>query len=224
MYQALIIEDQKEVRDFIRNYYKDKDIELIEAWNGQEGLEKLNDHIDIVYLDIMMPGIDGYETCKLIRQQSQVPIIFISALSEDENQLTAYQLGGDDYVTKPFKPSLLYAKSIALLKRLAPNNYSQIKIGELILDINNHNLLIDNQIIRLSNKEFQLLHYLSKKPNQVLNREQIIHDVWGYDYLGNGRAVDTYIKRLRNIMKNYPYIVTVHHVGYILEVECHEIL
>lgn len=117
MYKALMIEDHKEVRDFVKEYFDHKEIEVIEAQNGYEGLAILDDTIDIILLDIMMPGIDGYEVCKQIRSQYNTLIVFISALSEDENQLKAYEYGADYYITKPFKPSLLYAKCLALLKR-----------------------------------------------------------------------------------------------------------
>ena len=115
--KTLMIEDHKEVRDFVKEYFDHKEIEVIEAQNGYEGLAILDDTIDIILLDIMMPGIDGYEVCKQIRSQYNTLIVFISALSEDENQLKAYECGADDYITKPFKPSLLYAKCLALLKR-----------------------------------------------------------------------------------------------------------
>lgn len=118
MYKALMIEDQKEVRDFVKEYFNDREIEIIEAMNGYDALRLIDNSIHLVLLDIMMPGIDGYEVCQKIRQKSDVPIIFISALSEDDNQLKAYELGGDDYITKPFKPSLLYAKAMALIKRV----------------------------------------------------------------------------------------------------------
>lgn len=126
-----MIEDHKEVRDFVKEYFDHKEIEVIEAQNGYEGLAILDDTIDIILLDIMMPGIDGYEVCKQIRSQYNTLIVFISALSEDENQLKAYEYGADDYITKPFKPSLLYAKCLALLKRNKKVEINQIKSGNV---------------------------------------------------------------------------------------------
>lgn len=215
MYKALMIEDHKEVRDFVKEYFDHKEIEVIEAQNGYEGLALLNNTIDIVLLDIMMPGIDGYEVCKQIRNQYDTIIIFISALSEDENQLKAYEYGADDYITKPFKPSLLYAKCLALLKRNKKVEINQIKSGSVLLDLGKHILVIGEDDITLTDKEFKLLHYLMKNQGIVLSREKILDALWGYDYYGDGRAVDTYIKRLRKRLGKYScYIQTVVKTGY----------
>lgn len=215
MYKALMIEDHKEVRDFVKEYFDHKEIEVIEAQNGYEGLALLNNTIDIVLLDIMMPGIDGYEVCKQIRNQHDTLIIFISALSEDENQLKAYEYGADDYITKPFKPSLLYAKCLALLKRNKKVEINQIKSGSVLLDLGKHILVIGEDDITLTDKEFKLLHYLMKNQGIVLSREKILDALWGYDYYGDGRAVDTYIKRLRKRLGKYScYIQTVVKTGY----------
>ena len=147
MYKALMIEDHKEVRDFVKEYFDHKEIEVIEAQNGYEGLAILDDTIDIILLDIMMPGIDGYEVCKQIRSQYNTLIVFISALSEDENQLKAYEYGADDYITKPFKPSLLYAKCLALLKRNKKIETNQLQSGKVILDLDKHILVIEENDI-----------------------------------------------------------------------------
>ena len=150
MYKALMIEDHKEVRDFVKEYFDHKEIEVIEAQNGYEGLAILDDTIDIILLDIMMPGIDGYEVCKQIRSQYNTLIVFISALSEDENQLKAYECGADDYITKPFKPSLLYAKCLALLKRNKKIETNQLQSGKVILDLDKHILVIEENDIILT--------------------------------------------------------------------------
>jgi CheY-like chemotaxis protein len=150
MYKALMIEDHKEVRDFVKEYFDHKEIEVIEAQNGYEGLAILDDTIDIILLDIMMPGIDGYEVCKQIRSQYNTLIVFISALSEDENQLKAYEYGADDYITKPFKPSLLYAKCLALLKRNKKIETNQLQSGKVILDLDKHILVIEENNIVLN--------------------------------------------------------------------------
>ena len=197
MYKALMIEDHKEVRDFVKEYFDHKEIEVIEAQNGYEGLAILDDTIDIILLDIMMPGIDGYEVCKQIRSQYNTLIVFISALSEDENQLKAYEYGADDYITKPFKPSLLYAKCLALLKRNKKIKTNQLQSGKVILDLDKHILVIEDQGI-------------------VLSREKILDALWGYDYYGDGRAVDTYIKRLRKRLGKYSYYIqTIVKTGYV---------
>lgn len=215
MYKALMIEDHKEVRDFVKEYFNHKEIEVIEAQNGYEGLSLLDDTIDIILLDIMMPGIDGYEVCKQIRSQYNTLIVFISALSEDENQLKAYEYGADDYITKPFKPSLLYAECLALLKRNKKIETNQLQSGKVILDLDKHILVIEENDIVLTDKEFKLLRYLMKNQGIVLSREKILDTLWGYDYYGDGRAVDTYIKRLRKRLGKYSYYIqTIVKTGY----------
>lgn len=215
MYKILMIEDHKEVRDFVKEYFTNKEIEIIEAQNGYEGLSLLDETIDLILLDIMMPGIDGYEVCKQIRSKYSTLIVFISALSEEENQLKAYEYGADDYMTKPFKPSLLYAKCMALLKRNNKRERHQIKSGKVILDLDKHILVIDEDNIILTDKEFKLLRYLMENQGIVLSREIILDALWGYDYYGDGRAVDTYIKRLRKRLGNYSsYIQTIVKTGY----------
>lgn len=219
MYKALMVEDQKEVRDFVKEYFQSKEIEIVEAMNGHEALAMIDHSIHLVLLDIMMPGIDGYEVCQKIRAQYNVPIIFISALSEDDQQLRAYELGADDYITKPFKPSLLYAKSMALIKRVNQIVEDKIVFGKLILNINKHCLIIDGQEKKLTDKEFKLLQYLLKYQGKVISREKLLDDLWGYDYYGDGRAVDTYIKRLRKCLGLYSYYIkTIVKTGYLLEV------
>lgn len=223
MYRILICEDQKEVRTFIKEYFETKDMEIIEAWNGEEALTKLNHHIDLVLLDIMMPGIDGYEVCKQIRKKSQVPIIIISALSEEENQLKGYELGADDYITKPFKPSLLYAKVIAILKRNSMKKEEILTVGNIKLNTYKHELIIDNENMKLTKKEYALLEYFIHHRGMILTREELLNNVWGYDYFGDGRAVDTYVKRVRKHLGKYSYYIqTMIRVGYMMEVKDEE--
>ena len=199
-----MIEDHKEVRDFVKEYFDHKEIEVIEAQNGYEGLAILDDTIDIILLDIMMPGIDGYEVCKQIRSQYNTLIVFISALSEDENQLKAYEYGADDYITKPFKPSLLYAKCLALIHE------------DILMDMDKHAVTVAGQLCELTFKEFELLKYLMLNQGIVLSREKILDALWGYDYYGDGRAVDTYIKRLRKRLGKYSYYIqTIVKTGYV---------
>ena len=223
MFKVLMVEDQKEVRDFVKEYFQKREIQIIEAMNGYDAISFIDETIDLVLLDIMMPGIDGYEVCLQLRKKSQVPIIFISALSEDDNQLKAYELGGDDYITKPFKPSLLYAKCIAMIKRTNHIVENKMTFGKLILDINKRLLISQRKEKRLTDKEFQLLKYLLDHQGQVIPRGQLLDNLWGYDYYGDGRTVDTYIRRLRKKFGEYAfYIQTVVKTGYMLEVKDHE--
>lgn len=213
MYKALMIEDHKEVRDFVKEYFDHKEIEVIEAQNGYEGLAILDDTIDIILLDIMMPGIDGYEVCKQIRSQYNTLIVFISALSEDENQLKAYEYGADDYITKPFKPSVLYAKCQAILNR---SKKTEKEDKETIwLDESKHLMYVDGEAVALPNKEYLLMELFLNNKNQLFTRSQILNKVWGYDYYGDGRAVDTYIKKLRKKLGVHSHrIQTIMKAGY----------
>jgi len=193
--KVLLIEDEKLIRMFIVEYFSKQGAKVVEATDGYEGLSLLDNSFDIVLLDIMMPGIDGYEVCKLIRQKSDVPILFISALSEEENKLKGYELGADDFISKPFTPSLLYAKCNALLRRIR----GEKELKEGIIEV----------------KEYYLLVYLMKNKNRVITRSQLLDQVWGYDYFGDQRIVDTYIKKLRKKLgEAAPYIQTIVKSGY----------
>lgn len=219
MYKILLVEDEELIRNFIKEYFSKKEIEIIEASDGLEAIELFRDDFDLVLLDIMMPHLNGYEVCRKIRDIKQTPIIFISALFEDEDQLKAYELGADDYITKPFKPSLLYAKCMALIKRdkkLLPT----IKVGDLVLHTDTHEIEIDFEKKSLSNKEFSLLMYFVENKDILLTRDQILNKIWGYDYYGDARAVDTYVKMLRKNLKGCSnYIHTVIKSGYRFSIE-----
>lgn len=219
MYNVLVVEDEFHIRNIIKEFFEMKGIHVIEACQGYEALELINDNIDLILLDVMMPGIDGYEVCKQMRMKSSKPIIFLSALSEDENQLMAYQLGADDYMTKPFKPSILYAKVIAMIRRDQKRDEDIVTYGHIQLDKINHLLIVDNQPVALPHKEYELLAYLCQHDRQLLTREQILDKIWGYDYYGDGRAVDTYIKKLRKKLGKYSaYIQTIIKTGYMFKV------
>lgn len=211
--KVLLVEDEKLVRVFIVEYFKKKNAEVIEAADGYEALTKLDDSFDIVLLDIMMPGIDGYEVCKLIRQKSNVPVLFISALSEEENKLKGYELGGDDFISKPFTPSLLYAKCNALLRRM--NGEKELREGIIEVDEDTHQVKVNGEVIALSHKEYYLLVYFMKNKRKVITRTELLDQIWGYDYYGDQRIVDTYIKKLRKKLKDAsPYIQTIVKSGY----------
>lgn len=216
MYHILLVEDEKLVRDFITEYFNKREIKVIEATNGYEAISLINEKIDLILLDIMMPGIDGYEVCKQIRSSSNIPIIFISALSLDDNQLLAYQLGADDYITKPFKLSILYAKCLAMIKRNYHDDLNDIiKYGLIKLDNNFHQVIVDGKEKKFTPKEYAMLTYFIKNHDRLLSREQLLNDLWGYDYYGDGRAVDTYIKKIRKLIAPLDYIKTIRKSGYI---------
>lgn len=218
MYKILLIEDDLDIRNIITKYFHKRDIQVIQASDGYSGLSLMNEDIQMVLLDIMMPGIDGYEVCQQIRYHYQLPIVFISALSDEDNQLKAFELGADDFMTKPFLPSVLYAKCLAICKRQDKQQINLKTFGHLQIDYDNRQVYIDNQLLELTHKEYLLLEYFTQYPYRLLEREQILDAIWGYDYYGQARAVDTYVKKLRKKLGKYAnYIQTVFKVGYIFK-------
>lgn len=220
--KVLLIEDEKLIRQFIVEYFQKQGEEVIEASDGYEGLSLLDESFDLILLDIMMPGIDGYEVCKQVRQKNDIPILFISALSDDDNKLKGYHLGADDFISKPFTPSLLYAKCNVLLKRFKKDEQHETMIEEGILRINDdtHEVFVDGQQTALSHKEYQMLIYFIDNKRKILSRDQLLDHIWGYDYYGDQRIVDTYVKKLRKKLKEAaPYIQTVVKIGYMFDVK-----
>lgn len=222
MYKILVVEDEYHMRQIIKTYFTEQGVEIVEAAQGYEALEQMNESIDLVLLDIMMPGIDGYEVCKQVRQKNDIPILFISALSDDDNKLKGYDLGADDFISKPFTPSLLYAKCNALLKRFKKDEEQATTIDEGIIHINDdtHEVFINEQKTSLSHKEYQMLIYFIENKRKILSRDQLLDHIWGYDYYGDQRIVDTYVKKLRKKLKEAaPYIQTVVKIGYMFDVK-----
>lgn len=218
--KVLLIEDEKLIRQFIVEYFAKQGEEVQEASDGYEGLSLLDDSYDIVLLDIMMPGIDGYEVCKMIRQKSDVPILFISALSEDDNKLKGYHLGADDFISKPFTPSLLYAKCSALLKRLhkSEDKGTMLEEGKIRVNEDTHEVFVEDEAIILSHKEYQMLIYFMENKRKILSRDQLLDHIWGYDYYGDQRIVDTYVKKLRKkLLGAATYIQTIVKIGYMFD-------
>lgn len=211
--KVLLVEDERLVRVFIVEYFKKQKSLVVEAEDGYQALTLLDNSYDIVLLDIMMPGIDGYEVCKLIRQRSNVPIIFISALSEEENMLKGYELGADDFISKPFTPSVLYAKCRSLMRRM--NNEKKLKEGLVEIFEDTHEVKVNGENIVLSHKEYVLLVYFMKNKRKVISRDELLDKIWGYDYYGNQRIVDTYVKKLRKKLNEAaPYVQTIVKFGY----------
>lgn len=218
----LLVEDEIRIRFLLRDYFHKENFNVLEASNGREALEIFsNNIIDLIILDIMMPEVDGLTVCKSIRETSTLPIILLTAKSEEEDKLLGYDLGADDYVTKPFSPKVLVAKVRALLKRtdshkdLSIINYNGLKINKL-----SHEVIVDNKEINLSPKEFDLLLFLVSNEGIALTRDKILDNVWGMDYYGDIRTVDTNIKRLREkLLSKSEYISTVRGSGYKFEVK-----
>lgn len=220
----LIVEDEERMRKLIDAYLKKEGYKTLEAKDGVEAVRIFDSNeITLIILDIMMPLMDGFNVCKYIRKNSNVPIIILTAKSEEEDKLLGYELGADDYVTKPFSPKILVAKAKALLKRYYPDNdynISNMNLDGVIINELSHEVTIDNKEIYLSPKEYDLLLYFVKNKGIVLSRNKILDVVWGIDYYGDLRTVDTHIKRLREKLMDKAYLIaTVRGSGYKLEVK-----
>lgn len=218
MINILLADDDPRIRTIVREYSQAEDWNFIEAENGEDAISKFNsESVALVVLDIMMPKIDGWSVLKLIRQTSQVPVILLTARNEEYDRLLGFELGVDDYIGKPFSPRELIARIKALLKRAGTSAMvsETYTFESLHVDINAHILKIDNEIIALTPKEFDLLAFFISRPGIVFTRDQMLNHIWGYDYYGDARTVDTHIKSLREKLGIYrDLIVTVWGTGY----------
>lgn len=214
----LVMEDDVNIQELIVEFLKAEGYDVDYASDGLEGIQLFKKkEYNLVLLDIMMPNLDGYSVCKMIRQTSNVPIIFLTALNEESNQLKGFELECDDYITKPFSFNLLIQRVKAVLRRGRINISSDLLIFEkLKLDLNTYSVQIDDQNIELTLKEFNILKMLIEKYPQVVTRENLLDSIWGYDYYGDTRIVDAHIKNLRKKII-LPYIKTVKGIGYTLE-------
>ena len=214
----LVMEDDVNIQELIVEFLKAEGYDVDYASDGLEGIQLFKKkEYDLVLLDIMMPNLDGYSVCKMIRQTSNVPIIFLTALNEESNQLKGFELECDDYITKPFSFNLLIQRVKAVLRRGRINISSDLLIFEkLKLDLNTYSVQIDDQNIELTLKEFNILKMLIEKYPQVVTRENLLDSIWGYDYYGDTRIVDAHIKNLRKKII-LPYIKTEKGIGYTLE-------
>ena len=216
--KVLIVDDESGIRDVIKEYCLFEDYEVIEAEDGMEAINTLkNNKVDIVVLDIMMPKMDGYTTLKEIRKFSTVPVIMLSARSEEYNKLLSFELGVDDYVTKPFSPKELIARIKAVANRTALK-VDKYVYKDLEIDFKGHKVTIDSNIVKLTPKEYELLTLFVQNKSIALSRETLLSKVWGYDFYGDDRTIDTHIKMLRNNLGKYRnLIVTVRGMGYKFE-------
>src|SRR3712207_1152596 len=218
-YNILIIEDDKSIQELLAEFLSANDYFVDSANNGLDGMKLFKEKggYDLILLDVMMPNLDGFTACKMIRKTSSVPIIFISALDDERDQLKGYELGCDDYITKPFSFNLLIKKVEAILKRTSEYTQSnKIVFEKMLLDLDTYSIKIEDSTVELTLKEFNILKTLIEKYPQVITRESLLDQIWGYDYYGDTRIVDAHIKNLRKKMK-IPYIRTVKGIGYTLE-------
>lgn len=226
MKTLLIADDNVQIVDVLKTYALKENYEVYVAKDGQETIEEFGKrHYDAILLDVMMPRIDGFEVCRRIRKKSMVPIIMITARSEDYDKIMGLDMGADDYVIKPFSPSEIMARLRAILRRVSVredvSNQDYLENGSLKIDMDKFKVFINNQEVYLTKKEVEILWMLSSNNGCVFSRTQILDSVWGYDYLGDSRNVDTHIKRLRAKIDKYEHsdwdIVTVRSVGYKFE-------
>ncbi|MTI67673.1 MAG: response regulator transcription factor [Firmicutes bacterium] len=219
--KILIVEDEMRMRRLIGDYLKREGFIIYKSEDGKKALDIFNkENIDLLILDIMLPEYDGWTVCREIRKSSDVPIIMLTARSEESDELFGFELGADEYITKPFSPKILVARVKALLKRCNVIRKEKIKVKGIEIDDEAHRIFIDGKEVGLTPKEYDLLIYLIENKNKALTREQLLNSIWGYDYFGDLRTVDTHIKRLRIKLKDKSkFIDTVRGVGYRFEVK-----
>ncbi|MGN0596337.1 MAG: response regulator transcription factor [Ruminiclostridium sp.] len=225
MYKILIADDEQKIREVLREYAEYEGHEVVEAVDGMQAVELAkNQDFDIIILDIMMPKLDGFSACKEIRKIKNTPVLMLSARGEEYDKLFGFEIGADDYVTKPFSPKEVLARINAIIKRnssASSQNASEIvKFEGLEINFTAREVRIDGEKANLTPKEYDLLFYLVRNKNIALTRNKLLEEVWGYDFFGDDRTIDTHIKMLRNNLGPYrKFIVTLRGMGYKFEVE-----
>lgn len=219
--RILVVDDEKLIREVIKEYLLKEKYEVIEAENGQEAIDACNTNdIDLIILDIMMPKMDGYTAYKEIRQNKRIPTIILSARSEEYDKLLGFDLGIDDFLAKPFSPKELVARVKAVSRRNSDTPEDEFIYNDLKVDFKGRVISINDEEIKVTPKEFELLSYFIKNKNIAISRETLLNKIWGYDFFGDDRTVDTHIKMLRNSLGKYrDLIVTVRGIGYKLEIK-----
>ena len=219
--KILVVDDESRMRKLVHDFLAKNNYEVIEAENGEEAVDLFFEQkdIELIILDVMMPKMDGWQVCKEIRQYSTVPIIMLTAKSDERDELLGFELGVDEYISKPFSPKILVARVEAILRRAGTVAADTTEIGGIVLDKSAHQVFVDGQPIDLSVKEFELLAYFIDNKGIALSRERILNNVWNYDYFGDARTIDTHVKKLRSKMgEKGDYIKTIWGMGYKFEV------
>ena len=222
MYKVLIADDNKQIVSILSEYCKKNNFTVSAVFDGEAALKKIEENkFDIILLDVMMPKKDGFDVCRETRKFSNVPIIMITARGEDYEKIMGLEIGADDYIVKPFSPGEIIARINAILRRIMPKNDESEKIftfDNLEIDLNNFTVKVNDEIISLTKKEIEILWTLATNQNKVFTRENLLDLIWGFDYFGESRTVDTHIKRLRAKLDNYEHkkwnIKTIWGVGY----------
>ncbi|MCI8780434.1 MAG: response regulator transcription factor [Lachnospiraceae bacterium] len=215
--KVLVVDDEARMRKLVRDFLVKQDFEVLEAGDGEKAVEVFYEQKDIalIILDVMMPKMDGWEACREIRRYSQVPIIMLTAKSDEKDELLGFELGVDEYISKPFSPKILVARVEAILRRTNAMGEEKKEIGGIVLDQAAHEVTIDGKQVELSFKEFELLAYFIENQGIALSRERILNNVWNYDYFGDARTIDTHVKKLRSKLGDKGvYIKTIWGMGY----------
>lgn len=228
MYRILVVDDEENIREVIKEYAEFEGHQVSEACDGMQAIEMVkNNDYDIIIMDVMMPRLDGYSACKEIRKIKQIPVLMLSARGEEYDKLFGFEIGIDDYVVKPFSPKEVMARVNAIVKRNSAAKQAPaapapetVKFGGLEINFTSRDVYIDGVKANLTPKEYDLLFYLVRNKNIALTRNKLLEEVWGYDFFGDDRTIDTHIKMLRNNLGPYRnYIVTLRGMGYKFEAE-----
>ncbi len=219
--KILVVDDESRMRKLVRDFLVKQDFEVLEAGDGEAALDIFyrEKNIALIILDVMMPKMNGWEVCREIRENSKVPIIMLTAKGDESDELTGFELGVDEYISKPFSPKILVARAAAILRRANKLQDGQaIELGGIMIDKAAHLVTVDGKRIELSYKEFELLSYFVENEGIALSREKILNHVWNYDYFGDARTIDTHVKKLRSKMGSKgDYIKTIWGMGYKFE-------
>ena len=219
----LVVDDEARMRKLIKDFLTAKGYSILEAEDGEKALqvfEESSNKIDLIILDVMMPKLDGWSVLRQIRQTSKVPIIMLTARGEEQDELFGFELGVDEYISKPFSPKILVARVEAILKRTESNKVEEKDYGGIKIDKEGRTVTVDGKPVELSLREYELLLYLVENENIALSRDKILNNVWNYDYYGDSRTIDSHIKKIRHKLgKKGKYIKTMRGVGYKFEVK-----
>ena len=224
MKKILVADDEAAIRRLVCDFLRNAGFTPVEAVDGNDAFEKFTtESVDLAVLDIMMPGMDGWEVCRQIRKKSDIPIVMLTARSQEFDEIMAFEAGADDYVTKPFSPTILVKRIEAHIKRTEKNVSEQqdvIRVGSLVLNKAAHSVIVDGNAVDLTIKEYNILLKLSSKPDRIFSREQLLDDIWGLDYIGDPRTVDSHVARLRTKLGDWgeKNLKTVYGLGYKVEV------
>ena len=220
--KILVVDDEERMQKLLSDFLKMKDYEVLLAGNGEEAIDLFfkEKSIALIILDVMMPKMDGWTALKTIREHSKVPVIMLTARSEENDELKGFDYGADEYISKPFSPKILVARVEALLRRSGVQKEELLEVGGIVIDEAAHSVTVDGKPIELSFKEYELLQYFVENKGIALSKEKILNNVWNYDYFGDARTIDTHVKKLRaKLMDKGDYIKTVWGMGYKFEVE-----